>query len=441
MSGDIKFVGCMALLTCLSLFIYLEMDGRKRLELFPGQFPISVEDDSIWGGSSSSSLNIVDGTASINCEIRKSAYEWPYCAMGIDIASIKSAGVDLSEYEYIRLNIGGVGDTTNWFARLFIKSFGETNPSINTPFLHKYNGIEFNARNQVVDIPIDKLEVMNWWLINNRMPIEHSEPELDEVSVLQVATASQIKEGNYHFYIRQVELVGHHISKVTFVSILLLVWLMYGLYAIAYEIIINRRKIKQYQSRQEWLLNKNEALKEQNQIFANMAHRDPLTGVFNRKGIRFWLQTQMQLLKWESRKLSVLYIDIDGFKQFNDQHGHQLGDDLLRQFAVTLQELIEPCDHVVRWGGEEFLIFCPELDTAQSCELAELIRQRTMNSEWFNNVKLTCSIGVARVGIDGYQNAIIKADEALFSAKSKGGNRVELAENKAITMTELEVFV
>ncbi|TFH93466.1 GGDEF domain-containing protein [Vibrio ouci] len=149
----------------------------------------------------------------------------------------------------------------------------------------------------------------------------------------------------------------------------------------------------------------------------------------------------MQLLKWESRQLSVLYIDIDGFKQFNDQHGHQLGDDLLRQFAVTLQELIEPCDHVVRWGGEEFLIFCPELDVTQGCELAELIRQRTMNSEWFNNVKLTCSIGVAKIGRDGYQNAIIKADEALFSAKSKGGNRVELAENKAITMTELEVFV
>ena len=120
-------------------------------------------------------------------------------------------------------------------------------------------------------------------------------------------------------------------------------------------------------------------------------------------------------------------MDIDHFKRVNDRHGHLAGDELLKMFAGTLLASIRHTDEVGRWGGEEFVVLCPETNMAGALSLANKIRQR-IDSEAFDIYgKQTASFGIACYKEEDTIDSIIgHADEALYLAKNGGRNRVEV---------------
>lgn len=152
--------------------------------------------------------------------------------------------------------------------------------------------------------------------------------------------------------------------------------------------------------------------------------KDPLTGLGNRRFMDVVLQRSFLKVKRYGGCLSVLMIDIDYFKNYNDTYGHGAGDKLLADIARTIANNVRDIDLVVRYGGEEFLVALPETDAAKAYETAERIRMAIEGEE-----DVTVSLGLAS-SEDAMQNKealIRRADEMLYLAKRNGRNRVETA--------------
>jgi two-component system, cell cycle response regulator len=130
------------------------------------------------------------------------------------------------------------------------------------------------------------------------------------------------------------------------------------------------------------------------------------------------------------KPLTVLVLDIDFFKSINDTHGHDAGDDVLREFATRVRKSIRGIDLACRYGGEEFVIVMPETDMGVATIVAERLRRR-IASEPFpighgsRSIEVTISIGLATLDTDDNAGTILKrADQALYRAKRDGRNRV-----------------
>jgi diguanylate cyclase (GGDEF)-like protein len=158
-----------------------------------------------------------------------------------------------------------------------------------------------------------------------------------------------------------------------------------------------------------------------------MAAEDSLTGLYNRRKINELLQREIERSDRYKKDFSVIMMDIDNFKQVNDRHGHLAGDELLKMFAQILLDTIRHTDEVGRWGGEEFVVLCPETNMNGASSLANKIRQR-LDSSLFNDYgNQTASFGVACYQQGDTLDSIIgHADEALYIAKNTGRNRVEV---------------
>ena len=131
-----------------------------------------------------------------------------------------------------------------------------------------------------------------------------------------------------------------------------------------------------------------------------------------------------QQVRWDKQDFSALFIDIDHFKNVNDKYGHQVGDDILREFVLVISTHIRSNDCLVRWGGEEFIVFFPETNSLQAKNRAETLRNIIATHEWCHKKSLTCSIGVAQMGDERITEMIARADEALYKAKGSGRNKV-----------------
>lgn len=160
---------------------------------------------------------------------------------------------------------------------------------------------------------------------------------------------------------------------------------------------------------------------------SRMAAEDSLTGLYNRRKINELIQHEIERSERYKKGFSVIIIDIDYFKRVNDRHGHLAGDELLKIFAQILKDTIRHTDKVGRWGGEEFVVLCPETNLEGATSLANKIRQK-INSATFNNYgQQTASFGITcyQQG-DTMDSMISHADEALYAAKNAGRNRVEV---------------
>jgi two-component system cell cycle response regulator len=157
---------------------------------------------------------------------------------------------------------------------------------------------------------------------------------------------------------------------------------------------------------------------------------DGLTGLFNRRYLDGQIGGLVEQASARGKPLAMLVLDIDHFRSINDAHGHEAGDDVLREFGIRVRKSIRGIDLACRTGGEEFVIVMPETDLAVAVRVAERLRRR-IATEAFPirqgavSVDVTTSIGLAGLGRNDTPAAILKrADVALYQAKREGRNRV-----------------
>jgi len=158
-----------------------------------------------------------------------------------------------------------------------------------------------------------------------------------------------------------------------------------------------------------------------------LAITDHLTGLYNRSELDQILSYEISRAKRFQSFFAVILLDVDYFKKVNDTHGHQVGDKVLKQIATLLQTNSREIDTVGRWGGEEFLIICPETNQAGAQKLAEHLRKKISQSAFDITDSQTASFGVTSYQSDDQEQDIVaRADQALYKAKRNGRNRVEL---------------
>ena len=165
------------------------------------------------------------------------------------------------------------------------------------------------------------------------------------------------------------------------------------------------------------------------------AERDWLTGVMNRGGIEHRLDWAVFNTRREQWPLSLLFLDLDDFKQINDRHGHAVGDNCLRAVVQAISAELHYGDHLGRLGGEEFVLGLPGADRARAMAMAEHLR-RKIETECRNvegiEVALTVSIGVTECSAtDNVASLIKRADKAMYVAKHGGRNRVAMLDATA----------
>jgi len=166
-----------------------------------------------------------------------------------------------------------------------------------------------------------------------------------------------------------------------------------------------------------------------------LAITDALTGVYNRRFFQSRLATEVERAKRYGRVLSLVMLDVDNFKEINDQHGHQFGDQVLAEVGKILSGNVRASAFVCRYGGEAFAVLLREAGPEQACRAAEKLR--TQLKEHFqaqsDAVAFTVSLGVASYpspGVAGDDDLVRCADAALYEAKGLGRDRVEGARER-----------
>lgn len=172
-------------------------------------------------------------------------------------------------------------------------------------------------------------------------------------------------------------------------------------------------------------------LRDNVQNSIEMAITDALTGLHNRRYMESHLATLAEQASSRGKPLALMMLDIDYFKSINDNHGHDAGDDVLREFAVRIRKSIRGIDLACRYGGEEFVIVMPETDLHVAGVVAERLRRAIAGepfviSKGADRIEVTISIGLATLERKGEAIADVlkRADKALYRAKHDGRNRV-----------------
>jgi diguanylate cyclase len=172
-------------------------------------------------------------------------------------------------------------------------------------------------------------------------------------------------------------------------------------------------------------------LKEAYRRIEELAELDELTGSYNRRCIMRMLEEEIFRAQRTEAPFAVALIDLDWFKRINDAHGHPIGDEVLRTFAITVFANIRTTDRFGRYGGEEFLLVLPGTPADSAADILDRLREIIADLDWsaFSaNMRVTISAGVATLRPDETSDTLLaRADSALYAAKAQGRNRITTA--------------
>lgn len=185
------------------------------------------------------------------------------------------------------------------------------------------------------------------------------------------------------------------------------------------------RWVMMMKKHQQELREINSLLEKRNREIEKIASTDPLTGLYNRMKFIELYVSEYTVMTQRSNAMSLLMIDIDYFKKINDTFGHNTGDQALHAIAQTLSHHLRHVDIICRWGGEEFVALLPTADAPRALMIAEQIRHAVAAQHIQEVPAITVSIGVTQIREgDSLDEAVNRADEALYDAKNSGRNRV-----------------
>ncbi|MBS3798677.1 GGDEF domain-containing protein [Pseudoalteromonas sp. BDTF-M6] len=170
-----------------------------------------------------------------------------------------------------------------------------------------------------------------------------------------------------------------------------------------------------------------------------LATRDPLTGLNNRSDFNMSVEKKLEACRRQHRPFSLMLLDLDYFKQVNDNYGHQVGDQTLQEFATLLRQSVRATDSIFRFGGDEFAILIDDDHYTTNTVIAERIQAAVGNSELMNRYGVSCSIGFALAQAKDVNISLFeRADKALYQAKFSGRNTYQGAsELSAVPFTSL----
>lgn len=166
-------------------------------------------------------------------------------------------------------------------------------------------------------------------------------------------------------------------------------------------------------------------IENQRREYLHKASHDTLTGALNRSSFNELLQAKIVEARSTQTPLALALIDIDHFKKVNDEHGHLVGDNVLKTLTKIVLAHIRSTDIFARWGGEEFALIIPNATKDNALHILEKLRYEVMNTKFDSVEKVTCSFGVTLyIYGDSINDMMQRADDSLYQAKENGRNKV-----------------
>ncbi len=416
-SGYEKLLLFALLSTCAVLISQPFWISRSLILNANSPYPAFLESDQTIGGNSTANW-VESDSFSWQCDI-KEGYGYPYCLLQIMLN-----GVDLSGFSHIRLGLRyeGPGETM----RISLQNKDSTPDGQNGPESFKYNEVEISKQmlNNALVLPLSAFRVADWWLREKKISPEESYLDISNVIYIQVVTGTEIPTGQYNFELDSIEFYGELIAKEKLYLSIIVGWVLLILGQLSTRLWNLKSAVEEHYQREQALIKLNRILNQKTRKFEKMASTDALTGIKNRAGISEFLIHQAKKYYSNNQPLSLIMIDIDHFKDINDKFGHDCGDKTLKLIANNLKENIRVTDGIGRWGGEEFMLVCPDASLESAIQLAEKLRIKAQSLVFSEKFAISCSFGVASFKNESIESFIKRADKALYQAKKTGRNRV-----------------
>lgn len=354
----------------------------------------------------------------------------PYsCGYTLALGADPTQGVDLTDYEGLQLKIRYKGDAPR--IRIFMRNYNpqfdrSTDPGASSKFMSV--SIRTADLQDATYVKMNEFSVGEWWIRDFDVPRIHSAPEFTNVTSLGV---DFIFHGGNEVQVESMALVGARISRESVYLAIIVIWMLlvaWEGFSKVYEIYGASKSASQ---RIDRLLHDYKNLELEKQQFVALSTTDNLTGILNRAGVQ-QLLAPLFGAELNRPQLGVLLMDVDHFKSVNDTFGHDIGDRVLKEVAKLIADNTRQTDILGRWGGEEFILICPQLPAERLIAFAEKIRS-TISDFVFESpqapLRLSMSIGVTlALAHEPFETVLKRADLALYEAKYAGRDRVVFKE-------------
>lgn len=293
--------------------------------------------DSMTGGTSTAAP-IPNRLLAWSCQITN-ATEYPFCGFGFNVSSSLSRGLDLSEFQTVRLEVDYQGPGN--LMRVFLKNNNPAYSRPGNPQRDKYNYVDVavSRGREAYELPLSRFAVADWWKALEKIPPHLANPEFTNVVGVEVQLGQDRSAGNYQVQIRGVSFEKRILTSEQFYALLASIWVL-----LIVGLLLHRRR----QSR----------LREQEEAerLRWASEHDPLTHLPNRRAFQRRLQTSILTGMEKGSCVALLLLDLDHFKHVNDSLGHPAGDELLKYAAERLLNVVDSDSFVARIGGDEFAI-------------------------------------------------------------------------------------
>ncbi|MGY3876092.1 diguanylate cyclase [Aeromonas enteropelogenes] len=404
----------------LAVILLFEFGPERVLDLQEWPVIVTVQRAADVTPEQARYLSSPEGKPGVQCILPARQHIVPGCRLTLPL-TLPDEGIDLARFDtlHVRLSVTGEGGQ-DW--RLYLRNHDPASDLPEDPLAPKFNEIIFRPADygRLHKVPLDVFAPATWWIKQYNVPLQQQGPDLHRVYAIELAAGYDMQPGTHGAIIEELHFHGPWLDASLFYRLILAVWFIYGCIILVANHLHMKQRLQHAHQARLAAEEHNRTLCEESRRSREEATHDPLTGAFNRLGGE-------ELLKGlGERAFSLIYLDVDHFKQINDGHGHPVGDEVLKHLV---SQILRHCDtfcHLVRWGGEEFVLICLHYDQEQACALAERLRlMLAADPHWPEALRVTVSFGVAERAGDPLEQVIRRADAALYQAKQRGRNRVE----------------
>ncbi|WP_082353903.1 GGDEF domain-containing protein [Marinagarivorans algicola] len=359
------------------------------------------------------------------CSLSKAEDAW--CGWSVLWPSEPDGLLDFSAYHSLRVRLKYVGEAKR--LRIYARNYHEAYGDLIASDPNKFQSVTIYTHefNEVVDIPLSEFVVADWWVTRFNIPRQHVAPDFSAVQMLAIDFPQPGVAGDHVMEVLSIELVGEWVSKESAYLALLVLWLLVLAAEGGYRYYLMNIKVERARARALTLESYARELRTQTSIYKKLSGVDPLTGAYNRAGVKPLLKKSFDNnRRTDHDRGVVMVIDIDHFKRVNDTYGHSVGDAVIKHVAYVITDAIRASDLFARWGGEEFLLICPGVNRTTAAVIGEKLRQAICEKRYDANVPaVTVSLGITLIRHDDtFNQAFDRADQALYQAKRSGRNRV-----------------
>jgi diguanylate cyclase (GGDEF)-like protein len=414
--SSVKFEVALLCLLCLTAFaiIFQGQLLERTIHYTPATTASSshllFSDGDIGGGTSARDL----GPLKWDCELR-AGNAYPYCGYELFLDRNRGVhGLDLSNLHALTITMMYHGPSTSF--RMHLKNFDSHYSLRADDETPKYLRVETDTtpgKLQSTEFVSDDFGVADWWLRKHKLAPQFGHPQFDNITSLIVETGSEAPIAHHAFEVHDIIIRKAVLSEAQWYSLILSVWIVLIVIYLAYRFGNLRRTLAQRRKLEAIALHEAQ----------EAARRDPLTSLLNRRGVTERFE-EMAKARRNPFALTVILIDIDHFKKLNDAYGHDFGDEVLSAFAAVLARNVRTIDIAARWGGEEFLIVCADVDRRAAQKIAEKLRSTIEAFDFGKCGRVTASFGLhwAYTSEPELGPLVALADKALYAAKAGGRN-------------------